>query len=191
MTKRLERREQTAAGTIVGTASYMSPEQAEGLKVDARSDIFSFGALLYEMVTGRRAFHGETPMSTITAILRDQPAPIASDHRDVPRELERIIVRCLRKDPDRRYQTMSDVRLALEELKEDVERAPRVEPLSHGRRRRAYVWPLVGLALRVGERGLGDVEPRRRQSPRRRRSSSLLRTTAGSKAVRPCRQTAR
>ena len=70
-------REQTAAGTIVGTASYMSPEQAEGLKVDARSDIFSFGALLYEMVTGRRAFHGETPMSTITAILRDQPAPIA------------------------------------------------------------------------------------------------------------------
>ncbi len=140
-------REHTAAGTIVGTASYMSPEQAEGLKVDARSDIFSFGALLYEMVTGRRAFHGETPMSTITAILRDQPTPIASDHPDVPRELERIIVRCLRKDPDRRYQTMSDVRLALEELKEDVERAPGVELHSPGRRRRAYVWPLVGLVL--------------------------------------------
>ena len=125
----------------------MSPEQAEGLKVDARSDIFSFGALLYEMVTGRRAFHGETPMSTITAILRDQPTPIASDHPDVPRELERIIVRCLRKDPDRRYQTMTDVRLALEELKEDVERAPGVELHSPGRRRRAYVWPLVGLVL--------------------------------------------
>ena len=137
---------QTAAGTIVGTVSYMSPEQAEGRKVDARTDIFSFGALLYEMVTGRRAFHGETPMLTITAILRDEPAPIAPGHRDVPHDLERIILRCLRKDPDRRYQTMSDVRLALEELQPDSDRGLHAAPRSHGRAR-AYVWPLIGASL--------------------------------------------
>jgi eukaryotic-like serine/threonine-protein kinase len=109
----------TEEGTIIGTVSYMSPEQAEGKKVDARSDIFSFGALLYEMVTGRRAFQGDSRLSTLTAILREEPTPAGQVVEGLPRELERIIVRCLRKDPERRFQAMPDLKVALEELKEE------------------------------------------------------------------------
>ncbi|HEX2455645.1 MAG TPA: protein kinase [Vicinamibacterales bacterium] len=107
------------AGLIVGTASFMSPEQAEGKPVDARSDIFSFGAVLYEMATGQRAFTGDTPMSTISAILRDEPKPLSDFRREIPAELERVIRRCLRKDPARRFQTMADLKVALGELKEE------------------------------------------------------------------------
>ena len=106
-------------GAIVGTVSYMSPEQAEGKKVDARSDIFSFGALLYEMVTGRRAFQGDSRLSTLTAVLREEPKAASQIVEGLPRELERIIARCLRKSPERRFQTMADLKVALEELKEE------------------------------------------------------------------------
>ncbi len=109
----------TDEGAIVGTAAYMSPEQAEGKKLDGRSDIFSFGSVLYEMSTGRRAFQGETKLSTLSAILREEPKPASELAAAVPRELERIIQRCLRKDPERRYQSMKDVKIALEELKEE------------------------------------------------------------------------
>ena len=106
-------------GSIVGTVSYMSPEQAEGKKVDARSDIFSFGALLYEMVTGRRAFQGDSRLSTLSAVLREEPKPASQIVEGLPRELERIIARCLRKSPERRPQTMADLKVALQELKEE------------------------------------------------------------------------
>src|SRR6476661_8627349 len=109
----------TEEGAIVGTISYMSPEQAEGKKVDARSDIFSFGALLYEMVTGRRAFEGATKIAALSAILREEPKPASEIVEGLPRELERIIARCLRKSPERRFQTMADLKVALEELKEE------------------------------------------------------------------------
>src|SRR5947207_1955933 len=109
----------TGEGTIVGTVSYMSPEQAEGKEVDARSDIFSFGALLYEMVTGRRAFQGDSKLSTLSAILREEPKPASQVVEGLPRELERIIARCLRKSPERRFQAMPDLKVALEELKEE------------------------------------------------------------------------
>ena len=95
----------TDEGAIVGTAAYMSPEQAEGKKLDGRSDIFSFGSVLYEMSTGRRAFQGETKLSTLSAILREEPKPASELAAAVPRELERIIQRCLRKDPARRFQS--------------------------------------------------------------------------------------
>ena len=111
----------TVEGTVLGTAAYMSPEQAEGKAVDARSDIFSFGALLYEMLTGKRAFGGESRMATISAVLRDEPKPPSEIRAGVPRELERIIARCLRKDPGRRFQHMEDLRVALEEVKEESE----------------------------------------------------------------------
>ena len=107
------------AGLIVGTAAFMSPEQAEGKAIDARSDIFSFGAVLYEMATGQRAFRGDTAMSTISAILRDEPKAITALRAELPSELERVIKRCLRKDPSRRFQTMADLKVALEELKEE------------------------------------------------------------------------
>jgi serine/threonine protein kinase len=109
----------TAEGTIVGTVAYMSPEQAEGKKVDARSDIFSFGSLLYEMVTGKRAFRGESSASTLAAILKDIPQPPGQVIESLPREVERLISRCLRKDVGQRFQHMADVKIALEELKED------------------------------------------------------------------------
>jgi len=109
----------TDEGAIVGTAAYMSPEQAEGKNLDGRSDIFSFGSVLYEMSTGRRAFQGETKLSTLSAILREEPKLASELVPAVPRDLEKIIQRCLRKDPERRYQSMKDVRIALEELKEE------------------------------------------------------------------------
>jgi serine/threonine protein kinase len=109
----------TDEGTIVGTAAYMSPEQAQGQRVDARSDIFSFGSVLYEMVTGRRAFSGESKVSTLAAILKEEPRPPSELVPAVPRELERIIQHCMRKDPARRLQHMDDVRTLLEQLLED------------------------------------------------------------------------
>jgi Tol biopolymer transport system component len=109
----------TEEGMIVGTVGYMSPEQAEGKPVDARSDIFSFGSVLYEMLTGQRAFQGETKASTIAAILREEPKPLSQVVEGLPREVERIVKRCLRKDREHRLQTMADLKVALEELKEE------------------------------------------------------------------------
>ena len=111
----------TAQGAIVGTVAYMSPEQAEGKAVDARTDIFSLGAVLFEMVTGQRAFQGDSALSTLTAVLDEEPKPVSQLREAVPRELERVITRCLRKDPDRRWQAMSDVKIALRELKEELD----------------------------------------------------------------------
>ncbi len=109
----------TEEGTIVGTVAYMSPEQAEGKKVDARSDIFSLGSVLYEMVTGQRAFQGASKMSTLSAILHQEPKPVSGITHAVPADLEKLISRCLRKDPSKRFQHMDDVKVALDELKED------------------------------------------------------------------------
>jgi eukaryotic-like serine/threonine-protein kinase len=99
----------TAQGTILGTFQYMAPEQIEGEDADARTDLFAFGAVLYEMVTGRRAFTGKTQASLIGAILKDQPAPAQSLVPDVPAPLERVIARCLAKDRDDRWQTARDL----------------------------------------------------------------------------------
>ena len=113
----LTNRPQTQEGVVMGTSVYMSPEQAEGKAVDARSDIFSFGSVLYEMLAGRRAFGGDSTIATLAAILHLEPTPIES----LPPELERVIGRCLRKDPNRRFQNMADVRVALDELKEETD----------------------------------------------------------------------
>ena len=111
----------TEEGFAVGTAAYMSPEQAEGGAVDARSDIFSFGVLLYEMLTGQRAFQRESRMKTLAAVLNDDPRPASDVNEAVPAEAERLLIRCLRKDPQRRWQTISDLRVALQDMKEDSE----------------------------------------------------------------------
>jgi len=106
-------------GAVAGTFGYMSPEQASGGSVDARSDVFSFGLVLYEMVTGRRPFGGGSIAEMVTALLKEQPKPPSELVPDVPKELERIIQRCLRKEPGRRFQHMGDVKVELQELKEE------------------------------------------------------------------------
>ncbi|PYT32722.1 MAG: hypothetical protein DMG57_00850 [Acidobacteria bacterium] len=122
---------ETAAGQRVGTLAYMSPEQADGKKVDARADVFSYGAVLYQMITGRRAFHGSSPFGTLLAIVREQPRSIRDLVPEAPPELEQIVVRCLRKDPDQRFDNMAEVKRALERIGhgEKSEAAPSVAVL--------------------------------------------------------------
>jgi serine/threonine-protein kinase len=111
----------TLAGTVLGTVNYMSPEQAEGKLVDGRSDIFSLGILLYEMVTGRAAFKSDSMIATMTAILRDQAKPIRELAPEAPQALIDIIDRCLQKDPAERWQAMEEVRAALQALKQQYD----------------------------------------------------------------------
>ena len=111
----------TEDGTILGTVAYMSPEQAEGNKIDSRSDIFSFGSVLYEMTTGQRAFSGGSKLSSLSAVLYKDPQPASQTTPEIPPELDRVISRCLKKDPERRWQTMADVRVALEELRDETD----------------------------------------------------------------------
>jgi formylglycine-generating enzyme required for sulfatase activity len=99
----------TRQGAFLGTPAYMSPEQADGKPVDARSDVFSFGAVLYEMLAGRRPFEGDSPLSSLTAMFRDPPPPLSAFRPDVPRDLERIVQRCLAKDRDARYPSAREL----------------------------------------------------------------------------------
>jgi serine/threonine protein kinase/Tol biopolymer transport system component len=106
----------TESGKVIGTYPYMSPEQIEGKPVDDRSDLFSLGAMLYEMATGRRPFAGDSSASVISAILRDTPPPVDLERKDLPPQLVRILGRCLEKDPERRPQSAAEVRAGLAEL---------------------------------------------------------------------------
>jgi serine/threonine protein kinase len=109
----------TKEGVVVGTVSYMSPEQAQGKPVDARSDIFSFGSMLYEMLTGRPAFKEDSAVGTLAAILHNDPTPLASP--DVPQPLLRVLSRCLQKKPEDRWQDIGDVKRLLEDVVKDCE----------------------------------------------------------------------
>jgi serine/threonine protein kinase len=116
---RLQRRaseDQGVQPAIAGTCGYMCPEQVQGEPATARADIFSFGAVLYEMVTGRPAFQGASPAAVLASVLRDDPPPMALWTPHCPPALAKVIEQCLRKDPKRRSQHMGDVRLALEEI---------------------------------------------------------------------------
>jgi TolB-like protein/Flp pilus assembly protein TadD len=105
----------TDAGVVMGTLGYMSPEQLRGLPVDHRSDIFSFGAILYEMLSGKRAFSRPTSVDTISAILNEEPAELSQTGKDIPLSLDHIVKHCLEKDRDRRFQSASDIAFALSE----------------------------------------------------------------------------
>jgi serine/threonine protein kinase/tetratricopeptide (TPR) repeat protein len=111
----------TGPGTVMGTANYMSPEQAKGTHIDERSDLWSLGAVLYEMVTGHVPFAGETPTETISLILQKEPAPLVRYANEVPDELERIAAKALTKDPEARYQTAKDMLIDLRNLKRKLE----------------------------------------------------------------------
>ena len=111
----------TREGAILGTVNYMSPEQAEGKRVDARSDIFAFGSVLYEMLTGRRAFEGASEISTLSAILRDDVRPMCQAAPEIPPLLEQIVLRCLQKNPDGRWPSMKQVEAALTTLQHQLD----------------------------------------------------------------------
>ena len=108
----------TDAGMVMGTAGYMSPEQVRGKAVDHRTDIFAFGAILYEMLTGTRAFHRATSAETMTAILNDEPPAISQLVQNIPAGLQRVVHRCLEKNPEQRFHSASDLAFALEALSE-------------------------------------------------------------------------
>ena len=114
-------RSATEDGHIVGTPAYMSPEQAEGKKVDTRSDIFSLGIVFYEMLTGQRPFGGDSPTSMLASIVRDAPRPLSERQPAIPREVARLVHRCLAKNPVDRYQSAIDLRHDLEQAKQDIE----------------------------------------------------------------------
>ena len=145
----------TAEGTIIGTASYMSPEQVEGKPADARSDIFSFGVMLYEMATGRRTFRGDSAPSIMAAVLREEPPPVSDWRPDLPAELTRLITRCLRKDPARRAHSMADLRVAMEELREESTSGKLSSPpvAREGPSRRRGFWLALPLAAALAVAG--------------------------------------
>ena len=116
---------QTEPGMVMGTVSYMSPEQARGLEVDARTDIFSLGVVLYEMAAGRQPFEGETASDVMSLILQKEPLPLTHSLPEVPGELERIVRKALRKDKEERYQTIKDLQIDLRNLRKELESRPR------------------------------------------------------------------
>ena len=130
---------QTERGALVGTVGYLAPEQARGDRTDARSDIFSFGCVLYEMVSARRAFTGDSRIETLHAILKEHPPDLASLRDDVSPALDRVVRRCLEKAPDRRFQSARDVVFALETLADSSERRVSTA-VSALRPRRTWRW---------------------------------------------------
>jgi Tol biopolymer transport system component/tRNA A-37 threonylcarbamoyl transferase component Bud32 len=144
--------ERTADGVVVGTVGYMSPEQAEGREVDARSDIFSLGVVLYQMLTGRQPFHGSSPLLTMAAILRDEPLPLASINPEVPSEVERMVARCLEKDPGQRFHNAADLKIVLEWLTRDAGAVKRgtAEPATRARRWKRAVGASLAAVLAAG-----------------------------------------
>jgi len=165
----------TEEGTVVGTAAYMSPEQAEARKVDARSDIFSFGAVFYEMITGRQAFTGEARLTILFSIVREDPKPAGEMVPGLPPEIDTVIARCLRKDPRRRFQVMEDVQIALQEVLEACEAKA---PPHRARPRRRWLYGAVAAGA-VGLAVLG-ISVRFKRPPAPARQPALTRLTADS-----------
>jgi serine/threonine-protein kinase len=148
----------SSAGAILGTVQYMAPEQIQGLEADARSDIFAFGLLLYEMATGKRAFHGKTQSSVVGQILAVDPPPISSLQPMTPPALSRLVSTCLEKDPEERFQTIHDVKLQLKWIEEAGSQASVPAPVVSPRKtRERTVWAitmaavvLIAIALAIG-----------------------------------------
>jgi serine/threonine-protein kinase len=143
----------TDTGAVVGTWSYMAPEQVEGRVCDARSDLFAFGAIVYEMATGRRAFAGSSPASVAAAILHDTPPPVSAIRPEIPVTFERLVMKCLAKDPDVRWQSASDV---ADELRwQSTSSTTHATRATHGRPRVGSVgWLALGTALMIAAAAL-------------------------------------
>ncbi len=154
----------TQPGLVVGTVRYMSPEQALGREVDPRSDIFSLGIVMYELATGRPPFRGATPTETITKITRDPPDPLRSLNARLPEELERIVRKCLEKEPGRRYQSARELAVDLRNLKRDSDPGAAIAAPAR-RPRRGLLRPVAGAAALLAVAaaavvGIGMLRPR-------------------------------
>jgi serine/threonine protein kinase/Tol biopolymer transport system component len=175
---------------VVGTASYMSPEQARGKNVDGRSDIFSFGVVLYEALAGRPPFSGDSAVDVLSSMLHDDPAPLSDTAPHVPRDLARTIERCLAKDPEERFQSMRDLSLELKAIRRDfdsglISSSARRSLLPAPRRafRRASVAAGIGSAILLG---IGVAVVRRALSPPSVRVERLTASgTASAAAISP------
>jgi Tol biopolymer transport system component/predicted Ser/Thr protein kinase len=141
-----QRKPLTQEGTILGTFQYMAPEQLEGLEADSRTDIFAFGSVLYEMATGRRAFEGKTKTSLIAAIVKENPRPIAEIQPLTPPAFEHVVVKCLAKDPDDRWQSAHDIAEELRWISEAGSQAGVPAPLAARKRSRAR-WVVLFAAI--------------------------------------------
>ncbi len=143
--------DQTHPGVVLGTAGYMAPEQVRGRPVDHRSDIFAFGTILYEMISGKRAFSGETAADTLSAILKEDPPDLVATDRSIPPALDRIVRHCLEKNPEERFQSARDLAFHLESLSTISETSAAVMLPKAQRRKwpldRAWLWVLVALLL--------------------------------------------
>ena len=139
---------QTEPGMVMGTVGYMSPEQVKGQNADHRSDLFSFGAILYEMLSGKRAFSGETSVETMSAILKQDPPELTETNRTAPPALERIVRHCLEKNPEERFQSARDVAFNLANLSEISGGNTALRALKAPRRLR--VWPIAAGSLLAG-----------------------------------------
>jgi len=169
------RRALTNPGVVMGTIGYMSPEQVRGHATDYRSDIFSFGLILYEMIAGKRAFQEESAAETMSAIVKEEPPEITESNPNISPSLERIVRRCLEKKPDRRFQSTSDLGFALESLSattsssgtgmHQIEAEP--EQTKQIRRPLVYTFGLLLLVLKLLEWA----------TPGKVQSQSLVRTT--------------
>ncbi len=140
----------TDAGTVMGTVGYMAPEQVRGKPADARADIFAFGAILYEMLSGKRAFHGDSPVDTMSAILKEEPPDLSETNRNVPPALERIVRHCLEKNPAERFQSARDVAFnlgALTDISTSTRGGVRAIPEEPSTRR--WLVPALGALLLV------------------------------------------
>ncbi|HTR02142.1 MAG TPA: serine/threonine-protein kinase, partial [Thermoanaerobaculia bacterium] len=145
----------TERGTILGTFQYMAPEQLEGAEADSRSDIFAFGAVLYEMATGRKAFTGKSQASLIGSILRDDPTPVSEVAPMVPPAFNRVIKTCLAKDPEHRFQTAHDIKLQLEWIQEGGSQAGVPAPVIARRKNREKLAWATAAVLAVAAAALG------------------------------------
>jgi serine/threonine protein kinase len=137
----------TNPGVVMGTAGYMSPEQVRGQSADHRTDIFSFGALLYEILTSRRAFQRSTSAETMAAILNDEPSGVSQTVTNIPPALQRLVNRCLEKNPEQRFHAASDLAFALEALSDSGSGPPVTGPPSHRPTRTKVMWSIALIAV--------------------------------------------
>ena len=135
----------TEPGVVIGTIGYMSPEQVRGKPVDARSDIFSFGAILYEMLSGHRAFRGDTAADTMTAILKEDPPELSETNKNIPPSLQRIVRHCLEKSPEARFRSASDIAFDLEAISDTSAEAR--APVATGGTRTRFARTAIGAAM--------------------------------------------